>query len=56
MSLPGSVTPVAQAKAWEITDFTWSPDSQWIAYSQQEEMKMQTIYLYSVREEGNDCR
>ena len=43
----GDMTPVAQAKAWEITDFAWSPDSQWIAYSQQEEQKMQTIYLYS---------
>ena len=43
----GTVTQVAQAKAWEITDYAWSPDSQWIAYSQQEELKMQTIYLYS---------
>lgn len=44
----GDVTPVAQGKAWEITDFDWSPDNQWIAYAQQEEAKMQTIYLYSV--------
>ncbi|MBP1625387.1 MAG: protease, partial [Acidobacteria bacterium] len=43
----GNVTQVAQAKAWEINDYTWSPDSRWIAYSQQEELKMQTIYLYS---------
>ncbi len=43
----GNVTQVAEAKAWEITDFSWSPDSKWIAYSQQEEQKMQTIYLYS---------
>ena len=43
----GEVTPVAQAKAWEIREFDWSPDSQWIAYAQQEENKMQTIYLYS---------
>ena len=43
----GTVTQVAQAKAWEITDYAWSPDNQWIAYSQQEELKMQTIYLYS---------
>jgi tricorn protease len=44
----GEVTTVAQAKAWEITEFEWSPDSQWVAYAQQEEEKMQTIYLYSV--------
>lgn len=44
----GAVTPVAQAKAWEISEFTWSPDSRWIAYAQQEDDKMQTIYLYSL--------
>jgi tricorn protease len=44
----GVVTQVAQAKAWEISEFEWSPDSQWIAYSQPEELKMQTVYLYSV--------
>jgi tricorn protease len=44
----GEVTPVTQAKAWEITEFEWSPDSRWVVYSQQEETKMQTIYLYSV--------
>jgi tricorn protease len=27
----GDVTPVANAKAFEITDFDWSPDSRWIA-------------------------
>jgi tricorn protease len=43
----GTVTLVAQAKTWEIEEFAWSPDSQWIAYSQQEDAKMQTIYLYS---------
>ena len=43
----GEVTQVAQAKVWEITEFDWSPDSQWIAYAQQEENKMQAIYLYS---------
>lgn len=44
----GNTTLVAQAKAWEITDFSWSPDSQWVAYAQQEDTKMETIYLYSL--------
>jgi tricorn protease len=44
----GKVTLVAQAKVFEITDFNWAPDSQWISYSQQEEQKMQTVYLYSL--------
>ena len=44
----GDVTLVAEAKAFEISDFAWSPDSRWIAYSQPEVKKMQTIYLYSL--------
>ncbi len=44
----GTVTQAAQAKAFEISEFNWSPDSRWIAYSQPEEDKMQTIYLYSL--------
>ena len=31
------VTQVDQAKAWEIRDFVWSPDSKWIAYARPEE-------------------
>lgn len=42
------VTPVAQATAFEIREYTWSPDSKWIAYARPEEMQMTTIYLYSV--------
>jgi tricorn protease len=44
----GAVTLVAQAKTWEISEFNWSPDSRWIAYTQQEDAKMPTVYLYSV--------
>jgi tricorn protease len=43
-----SVTVVAQATAWEITDFAWSPDSKWIAYARPEEKKMTTLQLYSL--------
>lgn len=41
-------TLVAQAKAWEYSDYAWSPDNKWIAYAQSEEKQMTTIYLYSV--------
>jgi tricorn protease len=44
----GSVTQVAQATAFEIRDFNWSPDSQWVAYSRDEDRQMTTIYLYSL--------
>jgi tricorn protease len=42
------VTQVAQAKAWEIHQYTFSPDSKWLAYSKPEEESHQRIYLYSV--------
>ncbi|MBI5472596.1 MAG: PD40 domain-containing protein [Ignavibacteriae bacterium] len=42
------VTEVAQAKAWEYSDYSWSPDSKWIAYAQQEEKTMSNVYLYSI--------
>ena len=45
------VTPVAQAKAWEIRDAVWSPDSRWIAYSQEEPKGMDKVYLYSLEQD-----
>jgi tricorn protease len=42
------VATVATATASEIMEFNWSSDSQWVAYAQPEERKMQTIYLYSL--------
>ncbi|HQK88079.1 MAG TPA: PDZ domain-containing protein, partial [Acidobacteriota bacterium] len=46
----GKVTLVTQAEAWEITQADWAPDSQWIAYAQQEREGMPRVYLYSVAE------
>lgn len=43
-----TVTLVAQAAAWEFTDYAWSPDSKWIAFAQPEEKRMTTIQLYSL--------
>jgi len=42
------VVPVAQATAFEFSDYTWSPDSKWIAFSKPEEETMTKIYLYSL--------
>jgi tricorn protease len=42
------VTQVAQATAWEITDYHWSPDSKWIAYARPEDSSMTKVYLYSL--------
>jgi len=43
-----AVTTVAQATAWEFTDYSWSPDSKWIAFARPEEKRMTTIQLYSL--------
>ncbi len=44
----GQVHTVAKATAWEIRDYSWSPDSRWIAYARPEEKTMSKIYLYSL--------
>jgi tricorn protease len=44
----GTVKPVIQAKAWEISDYVWSPDSKWIAYAKPEVETMTRVYLYSL--------
>lgn len=42
------VTLVDQAKAWEIRDFTWAPDSKWIAFGRQETDTLPKVHLYSL--------
>ncbi len=42
------ITLVDKATAWEIRNYTWSPDSKWIAYARPEEDVMTKIYLYSL--------
>ncbi|MDD8019590.1 MAG: PDZ domain-containing protein [Acidobacteriota bacterium] len=42
------IIEVAKGKAWEISDYAWSPDSNWVAYSQQELNSIDKIYLYSL--------
>jgi tricorn protease len=43
-----AVKQVVQAKAWEMHDYVWSPDSKWIAYAKPEVESMARIYLYEV--------
>lgn len=33
---------------WEINDYTWSPDSRWIAYSKNEKNGFSSIFVYSL--------
>ncbi len=39
---------VVETATWEMHDFTWSPDSKWIAYTRPEETQFSTIQLYSL--------
>ncbi len=39
---------VAKGTSWEIRSYTWSPDSNWIAYAKPEVEGMTKIYLYSL--------
>ena len=43
-----AITQVDQSAEWEITDYAWSPDSQWIAYARPDEKEMTGIQLYSL--------
>ena len=43
------VTLVNQATAWEFNDYTWSPDSRWIAFARPEEKTMNTVNLYDLQ-------
>jgi tricorn protease len=42
------ITQVAEATAFEFSDYAWSPDSRCIAYAKPEEESMTKVYLYSL--------
>jgi tricorn protease len=39
---------VDKAKFFEITNYSWSPDSQWLAYDKPQESGASIVYLYSL--------
>lgn len=41
-------TLIRKSRVWEITDFTWSPDSRWIAFVDYLENEFPVIYIYSL--------
>ncbi len=42
------ITLVDKATAWEIREYSWSPDSKWVTYAKPEEDVMTKVYLYSL--------
>lgn len=47
----GAVTTVDTSTIEDITSYTWSPDSQWLAYPKVDATRMQSIWVWS-RESG----
>ena len=43
-----AVTPVDHADRFEVRDYSWSPDSQWVAWARPEAKGQQKIYLYGL--------
>jgi len=43
-----AVTTIAEAQAFEITSYSWSPDSRWVAYAKPETEGPQRVYLHSL--------
>ncbi len=41
-------TQIAESAAFEFTDYSWSPDSKWVAFAKPEAKGPQRIYLYSL--------
>ncbi len=39
---------IADSPAFEFTDYTWAPDSKWVAFAKPEEKGPQRIYLYAL--------
>ncbi len=46
-----AVKLIHQAKVWEVRDAVFSPDSKWIAFSQQEEQGLSKVYLHSIEQD-----
>ena len=42
------IKDVRQSEVWEIREYSWSPDSKWIAYAKDEMRNMKKVYLYSL--------
>jgi len=47
----GRIVDVDRSETNDITSYTWSPDSRWIAYTKTGETRMQVIWVYSLATE-----
>jgi tricorn protease len=51
----GRITRADSSDFWEIDEYTWSPDSRWLAYTKWENHNFQSIFLYDT-ESGDVIR
>ncbi|HNX98085.1 MAG TPA: PDZ domain-containing protein, partial [Candidatus Aminicenantes bacterium] len=42
------VTPVDQARRYDITDYSWSPDSRWVVYTKDGSNGQDAVWVYSL--------
>jgi tricorn protease len=42
----GKITPADSSDYWEIRNYSWSPDSRWLAYSKYEDHRYHSIFIY----------
>lgn len=49
------ITNVHTSDFWEITNFAWSPDNNWIAFSDKDKTKVSKVYLYDVKQKKTYC-
>jgi tricorn protease len=45
----GRVTRADSSDVWEITDYSWSPDSRWLAYAKYDDERFESIFIYDTR-------
>lgn len=43
------VVQVDEADSWEVRDYTWAPDSRWIAYTKPESFTVSRIWVYDTK-------
>ncbi len=43
------ITTVGESESWEIRDYSWSPDSRWIAYTKPQSFTVNRIYIYDTQ-------
>jgi tricorn protease len=44
-----NVTKAGESESWEIRDYSWSPDSRWIAYTKPQSFTVNRIFIYDTQ-------